>query len=388
MAKKRRARGSGSVYRMGRIWWIAYYGPDGKRHAESAESERKGDAERMLQRRIGAREHNLPVIPHAEHLTFDDAAKAVIDDFTINKKPSESVLRLRIKKHLTPFFGGRRMASINASEVTAYVAHRQREGIVAWKGKRKGERIGDVSNSEINRELQILKRIFSLAIDGERLARRPKIRLLDEPPPRQGFFEADQMASVLAHLPEELRPVVEFGYITGWRIRSEVLPLEWGRVDFEAGDVRLDVGTTKNGDARVFPMTAALRRLLKAQHVKDEQLKKAGHIQPLVFFRMVAKGRGGALRPKPIRSFNRAWRLACLAAGLPGRRLHDLRRTAVRNLDRAGVSRTVGMELVGHRTEEIYNRYNITSDGDRREAARKLDVAVPNPAQRTRQKAQ
>ena len=51
--KKRRARGSGSVYQQGRVWWIAYFGPDGKRHAESAESERKGDAERMLQRRVG-----------------------------------------------------------------------------------------------------------------------------------------------------------------------------------------------------------------------------------------------------------------------------------------------------------------------------------------------
>lgn len=98
---------------------------------------------------------------------------------------------------------------------------------------------------------------------------------------------------------------------------------------------------------------------------------------------MVAKGRGGAPQPKPIRSFNRAWRLACLTAGLPGRRLHDLRRTAVGNLDRAGVSRTVGMELIGHRTEEIYNRYNITSDGDRRDAARKLDSVGPVATQRT-----
>ena len=64
---------------------------------------------------------------------------------------------------------------------------------------------------------------------------------------------------------------------------------------------------------------------------------------------------------------------------LAGASAHDLRRTAVRNLDRAGVSRTVGMELVGHRTEEIYNRYNITSAADQREAARKLDAANARP---------
>jgi hypothetical protein len=154
MAKKRRrARCSGSVYRIGRIWWISYHGPDGKRHAESSESERKGDAEPLLQRRIGAREHNLPVIQTQEQLTFSDAAQAVITNYQINNKPSLAVLQRRIEKHLLPFFGGRRMAGITAVDVTKYIAHRQAQGIVAWDGTRKGERIKDVSNSEINREL-------------------------------------------------------------------------------------------------------------------------------------------------------------------------------------------------------------------------------------------
>ena len=184
------------------------------------------------------------------------------------------------------------------------------------------------------------------------------------------------MQSVMRHLSDELRPVVEFAWITGWRVADEVLPMEWRRVDFKAGDVRLDVGSTKNGDARVFPMTTDFRRLLEAQHAKHLQLKQAGVIAPWVFWRMVAEERGGEKKPKPIQSFKRAWTLACRAAGVPGRHLHDLRRTAVRNLDRAGISRTVAMKLVGHRTEEIYNRYNITSDGDRRDAARKLDAAA------------
>jgi integrase len=87
-------------------------------------------------------------------------------------------------------------------------------------------------------------------------------------------------------VPAELRPVVRFAYITGWRIPSEVLPLEWRRVDFKAGEVRLDANTTKNGDGRVFPMTTDLRRLLQEQHDKHEALKDAGHIEPWVFFRM------------------------------------------------------------------------------------------------------
>lgn len=71
----RRARGSGSVYLKRRVYWISYYGPDGQRHAERSESERKGDAIRLLQRRVGARENHLPVIPRAEQLTFHEAAR-------------------------------------------------------------------------------------------------------------------------------------------------------------------------------------------------------------------------------------------------------------------------------------------------------------------------
>jgi integrase len=107
---------------------------------------------------------------------------------------------------------------------------------------------------------------------------------------------------------------------------------------------------------------------------------KAGKIEPHVFFRMVAQERGGEKYPRPIGSFKRAWRLACHSAGVPGKKLRDLRRTAVRDLDRAGVSRTVPMKMVGHRTESIYNRYNITIDGDLRDAARKLDAAAVSSA--------
>jgi integrase len=98
-----------------------------------------------------------------------------------------------------------------------------------------------------------------------KVATCPHIPLLRESSARSGFFESAQLASVLAHLPAEIQPVIRFAAITGWRIASEVLPLEWRQVDFAAGEVRLDAGTTKNGDGRVFPMTAALRKVLKAQ---------------------------------------------------------------------------------------------------------------------------
>lgn len=384
--KRRRARGSGSVYQKGRVWWVSFYGPDGLRHAESSESQRKGDAERLLQRRVGAREHNLPVIPKAERLTFDEAAKAVTTDFKINGKRSGAVVERRIGKHLTPFFSGRRMVGITAADVSKYVAHRQALGIV----NKKGERIGDVSNAEINRELAILKRAFTLAIKDGRLAMRPHIAMLKESAPRSGFLDHDQIANVVAHLPAALRPVVEFTYITGWRLHSEVLPLEWRNVDFKAGEVKLDAGTTKNGEGRVFPMTTDLRKLLEAQQKKHAALKRAGHIIPQVFWRLVAEGRGGEKKPQPIKVFTKAWRAACIAAGVPGRIPHDMRRSSIRNLVRAGIPERVAMQLSGHRTRSTFERYNIVSDGDFRDAARKLDavsqkMAAPGKSHMTSQ---
>ena len=382
--KHRCARGSGRVYQLGRTWWIAYYGPDGKRVAESTESPRKGDAERLLEKRIGSREHHLPMVKHAERLTFDAAAKAVVDDYAANGRNSVGLQR-RIRLHLRPVFGGRRMAGITSADITAFIAKRQGDVIVTRKAHSVTGANGTtteveavtkpVSNAEINRELQLLKRCFSLAIENGLLAMKPKIKMLEESAARAGFFEPEQYQSVLAHLSAEIRPVISFAYITGWRVASEILPLEWRQVDFDAGEVRLDAGTTKNKAGRVFPMTDDLRAVLAVRHAEHERLKKAGQIEPWVFFRMVADERGGEKKPKLVTSFNRAWKNACRAAGCPGRIPHDLRRTAIRNLVRAGVPESVAMKMSGHKTPSVFKRYDIVSGDDLREAAQKLNVA-------------
>ena len=162
--------------------------------------------------------------------------------------------------------------------------------------------------------------------------------------------------------------------MTGWRITSEVLPLQWWNVDFKAGEIRLDAGTTKNREGRVFKMTTELRTLLDTQKAeRDRVAKESGLICPWVFFRMLAESRGGEKKPRRIISLNKAWASACITAGCPGRIPHDLRRTAIRNMVRAGIPERVSMKLTGHKTRSVFERYNIVSDGDLADAACRLD---------------
>ena len=190
-----------------------------------------------------------------------------------------------------------------------------------------------------------LKRMFTLAMQAGKLLYRPHIPMLEERNTRKGFFDLDMLHGVLAHLPEALQPVIEFAYITGWRIPSEVLTLEWRQVDFKAGEVRLDPETTKNRDGRVFFMTDELRALLEARYLEHQKLRLRGQIVPWVFFRMVAVKRRGPKEPRQIRAFAKAWASACARAGCPGRIPHDLRRTAVRNMIRRQVPERVAMAL-------------------------------------------
>jgi integrase len=130
--------------------------------------------------------------------------------------------------------------------------------------------------------------------------------------------------------------------------------------------VRLEPGTTKNQEGRAFPITPALRAILDRRQELTRRCERAqARIIPLIFHR---SGR-------PIESFRRSWKKACEKAGLPGLLFHDLRRSAVRNLERATVPRSVAMKLTGHKTESIYRRYAIVAETDLRDAGIKLAAA-------------
>ena len=182
---------------------------------------------------------------------------------------------------------------------------------------------------------------------------------------RQGFFEPQQITGVLENLPDDLAPAIAFAYVTGWRI-SEIRGLTWAQIDSRGGVVRLEPGTTKNEEARTFPFGVypALGRILAEQRARVDALQRdLEAVIPWIFPR--ADGR-------QLGSFVKAWKAACKKAGCPGKLVHDLRRTAIRNLVRAGVNEKVAMTLTGHKTREVFDRYHIVSETDLAEAVKKL----------------
>lgn len=347
----------GEIRKRGRIYWIRYY-RNGQRIEESAKTDRFETARDLLRDREGDISKGVPISARSTKLTFKDAAADVVTDYDVNGKRSKDGVERRLRLHLNPTFAARTLASITTADLRAFSARRLAAG---------------ASHAEVNRELAIVKRAFRLAAESDKYhGRVPKIPMLQERNVRTGFVDDAMIEAIIAKLPAALRPVVRFAYVTGWRVQSEILPLEWRHVDRTAGEARLEPGTTKNQAGRVFPFTDTLRALVEAQWAEHEALQQKGTICPYVFHR----------NGRRIKSLKKAWADACVDAGHPGKLLHDLRRSAVRNMERRGLSRSVAMQLTGHKTEAVYRRYAITSEADLREGVERLNDSTIAPRRR------
>lgn len=376
--------------------WIKYV-QHGRVIRESTHTANIAEARRLLRSREGDVVRGVPITPDVGRITFDEAARDLLNDYAMNRKRTRDDAERRIKKHLAPFFGNRLLIRITTADLRAYVAKRLKDStpVRPRRGQVKGGQASadvdtgrPVSAGEINRELTVLKRMFSLAIQSGKLVHKPHFPMLRENNVRAGFFEREQYLSMLAHLPEDMRPVVTFAYVTGWRINSEVLPLQWRQVDLKAGEVRLDPGTTKNMEGRVFYLTPELKTLLADRRKAASRIQREkGMIVQHVFFHDGTTKAGDvefrAGQPISAWGFYHAWCRARKKVGCPGSIPHDLRRTAIRNMVRAGVPERVAMKLSGHKTRSVFDRYNIVSDGDLRDAAHRLGELSAAPAART-----
>jgi len=355
----------GSTYKRGSIFWIKYY-RHGKPYRESTHSDMITKAQKVLKKREGEiAEGKLPGI-YFDKVTFDQLAEDFLTDYRINGKDTLSKAE-RSVKYLKEFFGDMKSTEITTDKVKTYIEKRMEDGM---------------SNASINRELAALKRMFHLGAEctPPKVNLIPYIPMLKESNVRKGFFEYGEYLALKDTLPDYLKPIVTFAYHSGWR-KAEILNLTWDRVDLEQGTVRLDPGETKNEEGRTLYLS---EELLNEMHNLQSK-RRLGC--PYVFHR----------DGKAIQSFRKAWDKACIETGLcevlkdnvgnpvvvkdkkgnesvvkiPTKILHDFRRTAVRDMVRSGIPERVVMTISGHKTRSVFERYNIVSDQDLREASRK-----------------
>jgi integrase len=335
----------GCVYLRGRIWWLRYAG-----HRESSHSTREIDAKRLLKRRLAEIAGGRFIGPAADKVTLHDLGQDFLNDYSINGRRLDRAQRSVAV--LLQFFGAKARAhDLTTDWIRKYIA------------KRLGE---NMAPATVNRELAALKRMYALGMQGERISRRPHIPMLEENNVRRGFFEHAEFLALRAALPEHLKSVVTFAYYTGCR-RGEILALRWEQVDLELGTVRLDPGTTKNGEGRVIPLAGELLDVMRLQWERRPLQPASDPASVVVLAPLVFHRDGHA-----IGDFRDAWASACKAAGLGEKLFHDFRRTAVRNMIRAGVPERVAMKISGHMTRSVFDRYNIVSEDDLKEAAQRL----------------
>jgi integrase len=299
--------------------------------------------------------------------------KALLDlvekDYRVNGKRSFRTMLCAQKPLLSHFSAGRVASELSAGDLKTYVDARLAD---------------EVQPATVNRELSCLRRGFNLARRDGLLDKVPVFPMLEEDNVRTGFFEEHERQALLRALPADLSAFARFLSLTSWRM-GEALSLTWAQVDFSAGVIRLEPGATKNGEGRTFPfgLLPELATLMQDQRARTRNLEREQErIIPHVFH--TAGERMWAKR------FYRQWWQAARAAKVyrewadprtgktkRGPIPHDFRRTVVRNMERAGVPRSVAMKLTGHKTESVYRRYAIVSEADLADGVSRL-AALPS----------
>ena len=347
-------RGTGSIYKRGQIFWIKYY-RDGQCYRETSGSAKESEARKLLKRRLGEIYAGRFIGPDADKVTIRELAEDFENDYRINGRKSMDRAQ-RAVQQLLKVFGGCRAHDVSTDLIRKYISTRLEE---------------KAANATINRELAALKRMYTLGLQAERICRRPHIPMLQENNVRHGFFEYTEFLALRAALPDYLKPVVTFAYYTGCR-KQEILSLRWNHVDLEAKTIRLDPGATKNGESRVIAFDGELLEVLKTQWQGRKVAEVLGR-SPTLLCPFVFHREGSA-----IGDFRDSWATACKNAMLSGKLFHDFRRTAVRNMIRAGVPERVAMKVSGHRTRSVFDRYNIVSEDDLKDAARRVWIHAQN----------
>jgi integrase len=302
----------------------------------------------------------VPFVGDLKKIRYGDLRAALLQNYTERGNRSLQILSNGDEtiwglKALDEFFGfkalnpGWPMTRITTDAAREFVRKRQAQG---------------VENATINNSLKCLRRMLNIAREDGKIVTVPVIRMLKPNPPRKGFLLLKQFEKLLDKIPNDLKPLIVFLYYCGVRL-GEAKQIEWSQVDLGAALIRLEDEQTKTGEARTIPLPDVLVKVLR------DIRKKEGTV-----FRTT--------------NLAKEWHKACAAVGLgklekvegkkfkrySGLIVHDLRRSAIKNLMKAGVSEKVAMAISGHRTRTVFDRYHIVDSADVVAAMRKVENLV------------
>ena len=346
-----------------RYWYAQFYDTNGKQRRVSTRTVVKKKAQGILRNLLTDKDRGLAFVGDLKKIRYGDLRAALLHNYTERGNKSlptlangdETIWGL---KALDEFFEykhgqmGLPLTRMTTDAAREFVRKRQMEG---------------VANSTINGSLACLRRMLNIAHEDGKIQIVPKIRLLKAGAARKGFLPREKFDELLGHIPANLKPLITFLYYCGVRV-GEAQQIQWSQVELNAALIRLEEEQTKTGEPRKVPLPDVLVKMLESQEPKEGT----------VF---------------DVTNLRKAWHKSCAASGLGtledvegsynkrynGLIIHDLRRSAIRNLVTAGVSEKVAMSISGHKTRSVFDRYHIVDAKDVTQAMKRVEnLAVSN----------
>lgn len=293
-------------------------------------------------------------------LTINELADTVVHDYEDNNRKSIKSAREMRKIWIHELGGGTLAEDVSSDDLKELARKWRSEGL---------------TNGRVNRRMSFIIRGYNLAIssDEPKVSKKLKWKKLKESAPRSGFFEWDEFRRLREELPLHAKIPVTIEHWTGMRA-GEVHGLQWPQIRFEhhRRTVFIQLSDSKSDEPRLVAMVGDLYDTL------NYWKKYTDNNQPGCPWVCHYNG-------KRLGSIKTAWQIACVKIGLGewtkdgrfpgnrgyrGRTVHDLRRTGVRNLIRAGVPERIAMKISGHKTRAMIDRYNIVSEKDLVDAGR------------------
>jgi integrase len=358
MAKRgrlgRSRRGEGSLFTRGRTWWFQIV-RDGEKITRST---RKSDIDEARTERdkilatLFAPTH--PTSSRHDSVTVGELIEDYLKWLEADKAKSLYDIEKALKANIDPAFSDRLAASITSDDLWEY---------------RRARKAAGRKDATINNELSYLRSAYLHGMKKQtpkKVLEIPYFPIIKVENTRTGFIELAGYEAILQQMCDSLKSLFVLAYHSGCR-KSELTNLRWSQVYFRSatrtrGFIQLAPGTTKNDEGRNLPFYGDIdQTLTKQKAIRDAEFAEC----PYVLFWHTKDVLENSVRLKPgteFKDFRKLWARAVRLAGYPGLLLHDLRRSAVRNMvQECGIPEEQAMNISGHKTHEMLKRYNIVS---------------------------